>query len=87
MDPFWSTLSGKPIIPPEVDGPRVCEKPFPFKPGDYINVKVVMCNDLIEIFVGDTIAFSYRSYTEMPYKIGVFAQDCSVEYHNLAFTK
>lgn len=87
LDPFWATLSGKPIVPPEVDGPRVCEKPFPFKNGDYINVKVVMCNDLIEIFAGDLVVFSYRSYTEMPYKIGVFAQDCNAEYHNIEFTK
>lgn len=87
LDPFWSTLSGKPIIPPEVDGPRVCEKPFPFQNGDYINVKVVLSHDLIEIFVGDLAAFSYRSYTEMPYKIGVFAQDCNVEYHNITFSK
>lgn len=86
LDPFWSTLSGKPIIPAEVDGPRVCEKTFPFKDGDIISVKCVLTDTMIEIFVGDQVAFSYRTYTEMPCRIGVFAQDCNAEYHNISFT-
>ncbi len=86
LDPFWSTLSGKPIIPAEVDGPRVCEKTFPFQDGDIIPVKCVLTDTMIEIFVGEQVAFSYRTYQEMPYRIGVFAQDCNVEYHNISFT-
>ncbi|MCD8364097.1 MAG: family 43 glycosylhydrolase [Lachnospiraceae bacterium] len=86
LDPFWATLSGKPIIPAEVDGPRVCEKPFPFRDGDIINVKCVLTDTLIEIFVGDLVAFSYRTYRKLPYRIGIFAQDCNVEYHNIHFS-
>lgn len=86
LDPFWSTLSGKPIIPAEVDGPRVCEKTFPFKDGDIINVKCVLTDTMIEIFVGDQVAFSYRTYEKRACRIGVFAQDCNVEYHNIEFT-
>lgn len=86
LDLFWSTLSGKPIIPAEVDGPRVCEKTFPFQDGDIIPVKCVLTDTMIEIFVGEQVAFSYRTYQEMPYRIGVFAQDCNVEYHNISFT-
>lgn len=86
LDPFWSTLSGKPIIPAEVDGPRVCEKIMPFADGDYINVKLVLTDTMIEAFVGNQIAFSYRTYRKMPNRIGVFAQDCNVEFHNIDFT-
>lgn len=86
LDPFWSTLSGKPIIPAEVDGPRVCEKPFPIQDGDIINVKCVLTDTMIEIFIGNRAAFSYRTYAKRPCRIGVFAQDCNVEYHNIEFT-
>lgn len=86
LDPFWSTLSGKPIIPPEVDGPRVCEKPFPFNDGDIISVKCVLTETMIEIFIGELAAFSYRTYQKMPCRIGIFAQDCNAEYHNIRFT-
>ena len=87
LDPFWSTLSGKPIVPAEVDGPRVCEKTYPFKDGDYINIKLVLSDTTIEAFIGDRIAFSYRTYAKQPNRIGVFAQDCNVEFHNISFTK
>ncbi|MDR1769294.1 MAG: hypothetical protein LBS02_01480 [Hungatella sp.] len=49
----------------------MCEKTFPFQDGDFINVKVALSNDLMEIFVDDEVAFNYQSYAEMPYKIGV----------------
>lgn len=86
LDPFWSILSGKPIIPAEVDGPRVCEKTYPFKDGDIINIKLVLTDTMIEAFIGEQVAFSYRTYNKMPRRIGVFAQDCNVEYHNINFT-
>ena len=87
LDPFWATLSGKEIIAGEVDGPRVCEKSFPFKDGDIINVKCILTDSMIEIFIGEMIAFSYRTYRKMPFRIGVFAQDCNVEFHNITFTR
>ena len=86
LDPFWATLSGKRIVPAEVDGPRVCEKTFLFKDGDIINVKCVLTETMIEIFIGEQVAFSYRTYRKMPYRIGVFAQDCNMEYHNISFS-
>ena len=87
LDPFWATLSGKEIIAGEVDGPRVCEKSFPSKDGDIINVKCILTDSMIEIFIGEMIAFSYRTYRKMPFRIGVFAQDCNVEFHNITFTR
>lgn len=86
LDPFWATLSGKPVMPAEVDGPRVCEKTFPFGDGDIINVKCVLTETMIEIYAGEQIAFTYRTYSKMPCRIGVFAQDCNVEYHNIEIT-
>lgn len=86
LDPFWATLSGKPIVPAEVDGPRVCEKPFEFKDGDIFNVKVVLTDTMIEAFIDGRVAFSYRTYAKMPRRIGIFAQDGNVEFHNIRFT-
>lgn len=46
-----------------------------------------MTDSMIEIFIGEMIAFSYRTYRKMPFRIGVFAQDCNVEFHNITFTR
>ena len=85
LDPFWATLSGKEQPLPEVDGPRVCEKTFPFGSGDTINVKIVVGKTTIEAFIDDMIAFSYRSYEPAEHEIGLFAQDSNVDFHNLSF--
>lgn len=87
LDPFWADLTGAEIVKCEVDGPRPCEKPFVFKNGDYIHVKIVMTGSLIEIFIDDSVVFSYRSYRETGNTIGIFAQDCNIEYLNIKFTK
>ena len=52
VDPFWRescTNVGTPKNPGP-DGIRVCEKPFLFKEGEVIDVKVVMDKDMVEIF-------------------------------------
>lgn len=87
LDPFWADLSGKESKPAEVDGPRVCEKPYEFKNGDFINVKIIFTESIFEVFIGNRIAFTYRAYDVAPNSIGVFAQDCKVEYHNISFKK
>ena len=44
-----------------------------------------MSENLMEMFIGDQIAFTYRAYTPAKNQIGLFAQDCSVEYHHIRF--
>lgn len=85
LDPFWADLTNSKIVKCEVDGPRPCEKPYNFKNGDYIHVKIVMTGSLIEMYIDDCVVFSYRSYRETNNMIGIFAQDCNVEYLNIKF--
>jgi len=89
LDPFWEQSSTN-ILPPKMpgpDGPRVCEKPFEFENGDIIDIKVVIDNDMIEIFAGEKVAFTYRSYEQPDYEIGFAVQDGNVEFYNIRFAK
>jgi beta-fructofuranosidase len=89
VDPFWAESCQSILSPkmPGPDGPRVCEKPFEFKNGDVIDVKVVIDHDLIEIFVGEKVAFTYRSYEKAEYEIGFIVQDGNADYYNIKFAK
>lgn len=89
VDPFWEascTNIGKPKDPGP-DGVRVCEKPYPIKSNDVIDIKIVIDHDMIEIFVGERVAFTYRSYAEAAHDIGILVQDGVVEYYDIAVTK
>lgn len=89
VDPFWRescTNVGEPKNPGP-DGIRVCEKPFPVKMGDLIDVKVIIDDDMVEIFIGEKAAFTYRVYEKTDYNIGLQVQDGSVEYYDIKITK
>ena len=89
VDPFWRqscTNVGAPKDPGP-DGVRVCEKPFRMKDGDVIDIKVVVDDDMIEIFMGEKAAFTYRVYEETEYEIGLIVQDGNAEYFDLKVTK
>lgn len=83
LDPFWALLSNKEAPLPEVDGPKVCEKPLPFANGGYLNVTVFIEDSMVEIFIDGRVAFCYRVYDREPQTLGVFAQDCNVLFHNI----
>lgn len=89
VDPFWEQSCQSILSPklPGPDGPRVCEKAFIFKDGDLIDLKVVIDRDLLEIFIGEKVAFTYRSYEIAEYEIGLIVQDGKVEYSNISFGK
>ena len=89
VDPFWRqscTNVGTPKEPGP-DGIRVCEKPFNFRNGDIIDFKVVTDHDMMEIFVGEKVAFTYRSYEKPEYEIGLIVQDGNAEYYDIQITK
>lgn len=89
VDPFWEqscTNIGAPKDPGP-DGIRVAEKPFPFNDGEVIDLKVVIDHDMVEIFVGEKVAFTYRSYDQAEKEIGLMAQDSIVEFYDVKFTK
>lgn len=89
VDPFWRqscTNVGAPKDPGP-DGIRVCEKPFTFKNGDVIDFKIVVDHDMMEIFIGEKVAFTYRSYEKPEYEIGIMVQDGNAEYYDIEIKK
>lgn len=63
LDPFWVSLNPEINVPPmEVDGPNMIERPIDVRRGTAIEVKVVVDGSLVEAFVDDRLALSYRIY-------------------------
>lgn len=89
MDPYWAdaSVAVKDFSNSEVDGPHVCEKSFPFNNGDTIDLKIVIENHILEIFVDEKIAFTFRCCTPMDHDIGLYAQDAIVSFTNISFFK
>ena len=89
VDPFWEASCTNIGIPKDAgpDGIRVCEKPFPYKDGDVIDIKVAIDRDMIEIFAGEKIAFTYRYYGDTEYQIGLMAQDGCAEFFDIRVTE
>ncbi len=89
VDPFWeaSVASMVPAALPGPDGPRVAESPFEFDDGAPIDVKILIEHDLVEAFVGEMAALTYRCYDAAEYEIGIVVQDGNAEYEEITFTK
>jgi len=89
VDPFWEA-SCQSIFAPKAtgpDGPRVAEKPFTFTSGDIIDLKVVIDRDMVEIFIDEQVAFTYRSYAKPTHEIGLIVQDGKAEFYNIQFNQ
>ena len=52
-----------------------------------IDVKVVMDKDMVEIFIGERAAFTYRVYEKTEYEIGFMAQDGKVDFFDIEVVK
>lgn len=89
VDPFWQQSCQAIPSPtdPGPDGVRVAEKPFEFAPGDTVSVDIVIDDDMMEIFVGGKIAFTYRIYRPVDYNFGYIVQDASVTYSDITVTE
>ena len=55
--------------------------------GDVIDIKVAIDRDMIEIFAGEKIAFTYRYYGDTEYQIGLMAQDGCAEFFDIRVTE
>ena len=89
VDPFWQQSCQaipKPTAPGP-DGVRVAEKPLTFAAGDTLSVEVVIDDDMMEIFVDNRVAFTYRIYRDVDYNFGYIVQDASVEYTDIKITE
>ena len=76
-----------PAALPGPDGPRVAESSFEFDDGVPIDVKILIEHDLVEAFVGERTALTYRCYDAAEYEIGIVVQDGNAEYEEISFTK
>lgn len=80
LDPFWVSLNPEIDVPPmEVDGPNMIERPLAIATGTTIEIKVVVDGSLVEAFIDDRLALSYRIYDPengKPFsRYGFFAED------------
>lgn len=86
VDPFWeaSVASMATAALPGPDGPRVAEDFLTFRDGEPIDVKILVDRDLVEVFVGETVALNYRWYDAAEFELGVIVQDGGATYEDIA---
>ena len=75
-----------PATEPGPDGVRVCEKTMQIEDGKAIDVKIIVDHDMIEAFIDEQIAFTYRIYAKPEFETGIIAQDSNVEFYNLSIS-
>jgi beta-fructofuranosidase len=89
VDPFWqqSCQSIPSPTDPGPDGVRVAEKPFLYRQGEPIDIKAIVDHDMVEVFIGEQVAFTYRIYAKPEYEIGYLVQDGDVQFEDISFRK
>lgn len=89
VDPFWeaSCQAVPKATDPGPDGVRVCEKTFCIIDGKPIDIKIIVDHDMIEVFIGEQVAFTYRIYGEAQFECGLLAQDSKVEFYDIEIKK
>ncbi len=89
VDPFWveSCQAVPKATDPGPDGVRVCEKTFAIENGKEIDIKIIVDHDMIEVFVGEQVAFTYRIYAKPLYEVGLIAQDAKVEFYHISINR
>ena len=55
--------------------------------GAPIDIKILIDHDLVEAFVDEKVALTYRCYDAAEYKIGIIVQDGNAEYEEISFKK
>lgn len=87
VDPFWQQSCQAIHAPkqPGPDGPRVCERAYHWRDGQEIDVKIAIDRDMMEIFVGEEVAFTYRSYETAEHELGIYAQDGKALFYEMSF--
>jgi beta-fructofuranosidase len=89
VDPFWqqSCQSIPSPTDPGPDGVRVAEKTFMFENGKPIEIKAIIDYDMVEVFIKDEVAFTYRMYVKPEYEIGYMVQDGDVDFKDISIYK
>jgi hypothetical protein len=58
-----------------------------FDDGSLIDIKILVEHNLVEAFVGERAALTYRCYDATEYEIGLVVQDGNAEYEDITITK
>jgi Glycosyl hydrolases family 32 C terminal len=83
LDPFWAKLTGQPVPPPQVDGPRLVEREFVVRDGEGISCRVIVTGSIVETFVNDSAALTYRIYDDHDFKPGLIVQDGGATFESI----
>ena len=88
MDPLWQSMA--PVDPPpeaQLDNPLV-ERLLATVPEDgRYRVQVLRKDSLIECFVGEQVALTYRIYEQRPHMFGLFVQEGAATFHDLSIRR
>lgn len=89
VDPFWqqSCQSIPSPTDPGPDGVRVAEKPFTIIQGQSISINTIVDRDMVEVFINEQVAFTYRIFRKPAYEVGYLVQDGRVNYTEISIRK
>ena len=89
LDPFWASLTKAWTPSMEIDGPRMVERPLELRAGKSIRCSVCMDGSLLEVFVDNRIALTYRLYGSKisVYQFGLFVEDGSAAFTGVRFAR
>ena len=82
LDKFWSEFVGY-DEPREVDGPRLVEEQIDLKGASPVECRLIVDESLVELYVNDTIALSYRVHGRSLHELGLFADDGAIDVANI----
>ncbi len=69
--------------PREVDGPRLVEHRVHMEDGKPVTCRLLVSDSIIEAFVNDSVAISYRIYGEAPHELGFYVEDGLVKFDQI----
>jgi beta-fructofuranosidase len=86
LDPFWASLTKAKVPVYEIDGPRMVERPIAIKAGTAIKLQVLIEGSMVEAFVDDRLALTYRAYDsgKSAATFGLYCEDGSVSFDEVA---
>ena len=88
VDPFWEASvasMGKAAVPGP-DGPRVAEDFLEIRDGEPLDVRILVDQDLVEVFVGERCALNYRWYDAGEFGAGIVVEDGNAEFEDVVIT-
>ncbi len=83
MDPNWQALAPDDFVQPELDSPLVTRQLATLPADNRYRVRILRSGSLVECFVGDQVAASYRIYETSPTPFGLFVREGSARFEGL----